>query len=81
VHTALPKMLTLPANLLHLLGARPDLPPSALVVWGVAGAFRLNRWFLGAKFINPDIKIISVFETVLMIIGIYTLGIKTLEHE
>jgi len=48
---------------------------------GVAGAFRLFLRFLGAKFIKPDIKIISVFETVLMIIGIYTLGIKTLEHE
>ena len=26
-----------------LQGARPDLTPPALVVWGVAGAFRLNQ--------------------------------------
>jgi len=31
--------------------------------------------------INPDIEIISVVGTVLMIIGIYPLGIKTLRHE
>lgn len=31
--------------------------------------------------INPDIEIISVIGTVLMIIGIYPLGIKTLKHE
>ena len=31
--------------------------------------------------INPDIEIISVVGTVLMIIGIYPLGIKTLKHE
>ena len=31
--------------------------------------------------INPDIEIISVVGTVLMIIGIFPLGIKTLKHE
>jgi hypothetical protein len=31
--------------------------------------------------INPDIEIISVIGTVLMIIGIYPLGIKTMKHE
>lgn len=31
--------------------------------------------------INPDIEIISVIGTVLMIIGIYPLGMKTLKHE
>lgn len=31
--------------------------------------------------INPDIEIISVVGTVLMIIGIYPLGIRTLRHE
>jgi hypothetical protein len=42
-----------------------------------ARAFLLFQQAFGAKFINPDIEITSVIGTVLMIISIYMLGIKT----
>ncbi len=55
-------------------GAGPDLLRP--VMWE-ARAFLLFQQAFGAKFINPDIEITSVIGTVLMIISIYLLGIKT----
>jgi hypothetical protein len=66
----------LPPSCLH--SARvPVLICSARSCGVEARGFRLFQQAFGAKFINPDIEITSVIGTVLMIISIYLLGIKT----